>query len=82
MVPPDFPIVYGLAAQSFFDALVAYCPQVTPDEVVAVGGLIADQPWYFRYWRLDPTIQASLLMLDAIHKLFRDSEGFLLSLSR
>ena len=34
-----------------------------------------NQPWFFLYWRLDPTIQSALTMLDGIHTRFRDSTG-------
>jgi len=37
--------------------------------------LIVDQPWYVRSWRLDPTIQSVLFMLDAIHSRFSTSKG-------
>jgi hypothetical protein len=37
--------------------------------------LITDQPWYFRSWRLDPTIQGTLVVLDEIHSRFASSNG-------
>ena len=40
-----------------------------------ITALITDQPWYFRSWRLDPTIQSVLHMLDAIHNRFASSSG-------
>lgn len=69
---------YGVRPSSteFFDALVLFRPEVSPDSVEAVGGLVANQPWHFRYWRLDSTIQSSLRMLDAIHVRFRESSGY------
>jgi hypothetical protein len=63
------------SSSEFFDALVAFCPPVLPEAVPAVSTLIADQPWYFRNWRLDPTIQSGLVMLDAIHERFHQSQG-------
>lgn len=59
----------------FFDALVGFEPNLEPDEVVSLSALLVDQSWYFRYWRLDPTIQSSLTMLDAIHLRFKGSAG-------
>ncbi len=50
-------------------------PGSAPDDVWSLKDMITDQPWYFRYWRLDPTIQSSLTMLDAIHQLFEESKG-------
>lgn len=63
------------SSNEFFDQLVRYRPSRIPEDVADLGALIADQPWYFRSWRLDPTIQAVLHMLDAIHDRFRQSDG-------
>ncbi len=63
------------SSNEFFDQLVSYHPAISPDEVQSLATLIADQSWYFRSWRLDPTIQAVLHMLDAIHDKFCKSEG-------
>lgn len=63
------------SSKEFFDALVAYCPDCVPAQVETLGRMIVDQPWYFRNWRLDPTIQSCLNMLDTIHDRFRDSVG-------
>jgi hypothetical protein len=63
---------YGVRPSSgeFFDKLVHYFPQNTPDEVPAIKKLLENQPWFFLYWRLDPTVQAALVMLEAIHERF------------
>lgn len=71
------------SSNEFFDQLVNYRPTLTPGEVSSmrpdgkgmVSEMITDQPWYFRNWRLDPTIQAVLNMFDAIHEKFRWSTG-------
>jgi hypothetical protein len=63
------------SSNEFFDELVAYRPGVRPEHVEKLSTLISDQAWYFRNWRLDPTIQAVLDMLDALHKNLADSEG-------
>jgi len=63
------------SSNEFFDELVCYRPAAMPGEVPDVAELITDQPWYFRSWRLDPTIQAVLHMLNAIHERFATSEG-------
>ncbi|MEJ2457695.1 MAG: M3 family metallopeptidase [Novosphingobium sp.] len=34
---------------------------------------IEDQPWFMYTWRLDPTIQSMLVMIDAIHQRFADA---------
>lgn len=64
------------SSNEFFDELVAYQPVIRPEEVNLLSELISDQPWYFRSWRLDPTIQSALSMLDAIHSRFSPSKGF------
>ena len=64
------------SSTEFYDALVKFRPEDSPDSVRFLSRMVANQSWYFRYWRLDPTIQSSLKMLDAIHQLFRESSGF------
>jgi len=64
------------SSTEFFDALVNFTPDIPPKEISSLKELITDQPWYFRYWRLDPTIQASLVMLESIHGRFRNADGF------
>ncbi len=64
------------SSNEFFDELVAYQPVSRPEEVERLSELLSDQPWYFRSWRLDPTIQSALSMLDAIHGRFSSTKGF------
>lgn len=68
---------YGVRPSSteFFDEMVRYVPDATPDGVSSVRKLVEDQPWFFLHWRLDPTIQSVLVMLDAIHGLFKSRIG-------
>ena len=63
------------SSNEFFDELVAYEPNCRPETVQQLSLLIANQPWYFRNWRLDPTIQSTLVMLDAIHSRFTPAQG-------
>ncbi|MEI7846964.1 MAG: DUF262 domain-containing protein [Chloroflexota bacterium] len=67
------------SSNEFFDQLVCYRPALLPEHIPSVNRpittLFADQPWYFRNWRLDPTIQSVLYMLDAIHERFVSSCG-------
>lgn len=63
------------SSKEFFDALVLFTPSQTPYQVEKVSSLLQDQPWYFRSWRLDPTIQSTLVMLDAIHSRFQSKFG-------
>ena len=68
---------YGVRPSSteFFDALVGYAPALSPHKVPSVKRLVENQPWFFLSWRLDPTIQSVLVMLDAIHRLFKETKG-------
>jgi hypothetical protein len=64
------------SSTEFFDELVEFVPESSPDDVLSVRRLVEDQHWFFLHWRSDPTIQAVLTMLDAIHARFRSSVGF------
>lgn len=63
------------SSNEFFDALVAFEPKCRPQEVTSITELIKNEAWYFRNWRLDPTIQSVLTMLDAIHDRFAGTQG-------
>ena len=63
------------SSKEFFDALVEFVPADSPDDVRSVRRMLEDQPWFFLRWRLDPTIQGVLTMLDAIHARFQTSGG-------
>ncbi|GAA3329309.1 DUF262 domain-containing protein [Paeniglutamicibacter sulfureus] len=55
------------SARRFCERLVTAVP---PSDVENLSGWIVDQSWYLFVWRHDPTIQAMLVMLDAIHQQF------------
>jgi hypothetical protein len=57
------------SARRFCERLVAAVP---PSDVKRLSEWIIDQSWYLFVWRHDPTIQAMLVMLDAIHEQFAD----------
>lgn len=63
------------SSTEFFDKLVAFEPGTRPEDTPSLKSLITDQSWYFRHWRLDPTVQSVLTMLEAIHQRFRGSSG-------
>jgi len=63
------------SSNEFFDELVSFHPSLVPSDVDDLTELITDQSWYFRNWRLDPTIQAALCMLNAIHDKFGSLTG-------
>lgn len=62
------------SSMEFFDMLVHWQP---PQWSVGVplSRLIADQPWFFLSWTMDPTIQSALTMLDAIDVRFAEDTG-------
>ena len=70
-----FSYVVRRSSTEFYSALVRFQPDEPPDPDDVVSRLVSDQPWYFRSWRLDPTIQSSLGMLDAIHGEFHWPSG-------
>jgi hypothetical protein len=63
------------SSREFFAALHHFEPQRKPNQEVSLRRVIEDQAWFFLYWRLDPTIDAALDMLDAIHRRFLDSSA-------
>jgi hypothetical protein len=67
---------YALRPSSteFFDELARYIPGEPPKiNHASVRYIIEDQPWFYLHWRLDPTVQSALTMLDAIHVHFANS---------
>lgn len=63
------------SSAEFFDVFIQYVPSSRPDGIVSVRRSVEDQPWFFLHWRLDPTIQSVLTMLEAIHARFKSSSG-------
>jgi hypothetical protein len=59
------------SARLFCEQLVTAQPP--PDES-APAAWIVDQSWYLYVWENDPTIQAMLVMIDAIHRRFADCD--------
>jgi len=45
-------------------------------EAISLSETIKDQPWFFRIWKNDPTVQSMLVMLDSIHEKFIDRPEF------
>lgn len=60
------------SARRFCERLVAAVP---PDDAPSISEWVVDQPWYLFVWRHDPTIDAMLVMLDAIHAQFKDVDA-------
>jgi hypothetical protein len=63
------------SSTEFFNELVGFVPAAAPEKVPSVRRLVEDQEWFFLHWRSDPTIQAVLTMLDAIHARFLSTPG-------
>lgn len=63
------------SSAEFFDGLIRYRPGERPCDISSVAELITDQSWYFRSWRLDPTVQSILVMLDALHSRLVEHAG-------
>ncbi|MDE1167619.1 MAG: DUF262 domain-containing protein [Pseudomonas sp.] len=63
------------SSEEFFNELVNFWPAREDTAGASLAGLITNQAWYFRYWRLDPTIQSCLTMLEAIHRHFAGVTG-------
>lgn len=56
----------------FFDALVNNFPAEPPPPGISLRALLEDSTWFFRSWRRDPTIDATLNTLDDLHERFYD----------
>jgi hypothetical protein len=63
------------SSHEFFDSLVCWCPGFPAKAALKLSDLITDQPWFFRSWKLDPTVTSALTMLDAIHARFDIADG-------
>lgn len=65
------------SSDEFFNELTHWIPPSDWEEkYVSIGSVVADQPWFFQWWKRDPTISSALIMLDAIHKRFKETKGF------
>ncbi len=63
------------SSTEFFDGLVSFVPGIDTKDVGGLIDFLTNQPWYFRSWRLDPTIQSVLEMLASIHARFSGTAG-------
>ena len=45
-------------------------------EAASLAATLKNEPWFFRFWKNDPTIQSMLVMLDAIYHKFMGHEEF------
>lgn len=57
------------SARRFCQRLVSACP---PADTNNLSTWVQAQPWYLFVWRYDPTVNAMLVMIDAIEQAFGD----------
>ena len=57
------------SARRFCERLISATP---PPDTGLLSDWLQEQPWYLFVWRYDPTINAMLVMIDAIDEWFRD----------
>lgn len=60
------------SARLFCQRLVAVAP---PADEAHPAAWIVDQAWYLHVWKQDPTIQAMLVMIEAIHERFANCDA-------
>ncbi len=66
-----------VSATEFFNALVTSEDVFFDNKQHLLSDLIIDKQWFFLSWKSDPTVQACLTMLDAMHEQFIDCEDLL-----
>ena len=59
------------SARYFCEQLISF----SPNFIMLISDEIIDQPWFPLDWQNDPTINAMLVMLDAIHDQFKDIDN-------
>lgn len=63
------------SSTEFFDALSNYFPEQGHLKGGRLSKHLEEEPWFFLYWKQDPTIQSALTMLDSIHGKFGTQTG-------
>jgi hypothetical protein len=63
------------SSSEFFDTLADFFPDPSGAGESKLSAFLAEQPWFFLYWKQDPTIQSALVMLDAIQERFGNVLG-------
>ena len=59
-------------SRDFCEKLVDFTPDFTQSRL---RSQIEDEAWFLLEWESDPTVQSMLVMLDDIHKLFKETHG-------
>jgi hypothetical protein len=68
----EFTYATRLSARLFCERIIEHPPPA--DLSGSLSRWIQDQSWYLHLWRVDPTIQGMLVMLDAIAARFEDDD--------
>lgn len=63
------------SSREFFNAFAVYVADTAAADCSNIIEMVTDQSWFFRSWRLDPTIQSALSMLEKMHNIFRHTTG-------
>jgi hypothetical protein len=63
------------SSTEFFDTLSDFFPSPSLGDGGKLSSFLQEQPWFFLYWKQDPTIQSALVMLDAIQGRFGNASG-------
>ncbi|MBZ4035355.1 DUF262 domain-containing protein [Flavobacterium sp. 17A] len=71
-----------ISSREFCNALLSNPISLPESAEHKLSGKIRNYPWYFLSWDNDPTISSMLKMLDAVHKLFFDTQGYYQKLTR
>ena len=61
-----------VSSREFCEHLLNFAPDFNADELAFQ---IRDEAWFLLEWENDPTVQSMLVMLDAIHAKFKDTNG-------
>jgi len=60
------------SSKAFCGKLINFTPDFKKEKI---SGNIIDQSWYSYDWKNDPTVQAMLVMIDAIHEKFKSENN-------
>ena len=78
-VPPEecsflkrFTYETRVSSREFCQLLLSFAPDFSKENL---SDQIKDEAWFLMEWESDPTVQAMLVMLDAIHKKFVKTDG-------
>jgi hypothetical protein len=65
-----------ISSRDFCFALISNDIDLTEIIHDSISDVIKDSCWFFLSWQNDPTIQSMLVVIDDIHNIFTETEGF------